>query len=345
MGVERNPNLVEIGRQIVKKCGGVPLAAKALGSLLRFKKTESDWMAIKDSELWKLSGDDNYEILPALKLSYDHLSSCLKQCFTYCSIFPKDYEIDVTMLVRLWDAEGFLKPSDGQMDMQQIGQQYVDELLYMHKALHVISSNVTLVRALHLKSCPLRSLPDSFKKLKHLRYLDLSSTDLDSFPPCISTLQNLKTLNLSQTNIKSIPDSIGNLCNLSTLDLGYCSHRSSLPESICALSNLHTLTLKYCRDYFFHKLPQNICNVNRLVHLDIHGTQLTCLPRRLGKLSQLRTLPIFICGEEEGCSLAELGSLKLEGELQIKALQRVTSSCWGCGTLPVLLFLTPGLPT
>ncbi|KAK8928371.1 putative disease resistance protein RGA3 [Platanthera zijinensis] len=440
MGVERNSNLIEIGREIVKKCGGVPLAAKALGSLLRFKRTESGWLAVKDSELWKLSGDENYEILPALKLSYDHLSSFLKQCFTYCSIFPKDYEIDVNILVNLWHAEGFLKPSDGQMDLQQIGLQYVDELLerslfqksmdeggvvreikmhdlihdlarsiagdecsivdpsssnktlsqnsryasficnekplsaslqslydakklrtlYLHakaaenkeeekrvnEVLDSIASNVNLLRALRLTRYPLKSLPDSFKKLKHLRYLDLSNTSLDSFPPCISTLQNLKTLNLSSTNIESIPDSIGNLCNLSTLDLRYCSHLSSLPssigqlkslleidlsrsrikslpESICVLSNLHTLTLRDC--YFIHELPQNICNINRLIHLDIHGTQLICLPRRLGKLSQLQTLPIFIRGGEEDCSLAELGSLKLEGELRIKALQRVTS--------------------
>ncbi|KAK8959403.1 putative disease resistance protein RGA3 [Platanthera guangdongensis] len=59
MEVERNPNLVEIGREIVKKCGGVSLTAKALGSLLRFKRTESGWLAIRDSELWELSGDEN----------------------------------------------------------------------------------------------------------------------------------------------------------------------------------------------------------------------------------------------------------------------------------------------
>ncbi|KAK8928370.1 putative disease resistance protein RGA3 [Platanthera zijinensis] len=324
-------NLVEIGRQIVKKCGGVPLAAKALGSLLRFKKTESDWIAIKDSELWKLSGDDNYEILPALKLSYDHLSSCLKQCFTYCSIFPKDYEIDVTMLVRLWDAEGFLKPSDGQMDTQQIGLQYVDELLerslfqksedgggvareikmhdlvhdlarsvagdecsivdpssgnqtlsqnsryssfifdemsqsaalqslhdakklrtlYMHKnilfiqnvneVLQVISSNVNLLRALHLQYCPLKTLPDSFKKLKHLRYLDLSRTLLDSFPPCISTLHNLKDVlqNLQPHN------------NLKELKI-QCYVGRSFPHWILSLSNLARLTLRCCK---CEKLP------------------------------------------------------------------------------------------
>ncbi|KAG8364989.1 hypothetical protein BUALT_Bualt18G0056000 [Buddleja alternifolia] len=48
---EVNESLVAIGKAIVKKCGGVPLAIKALGSLMRFKSHESEWLAIKESEI------------------------------------------------------------------------------------------------------------------------------------------------------------------------------------------------------------------------------------------------------------------------------------------------------
>ena len=69
---EINPNLVAIGKEIVKKCGGVPLAAKTLGGILRFKREERQWEHVRDSEIWKLPQEES-SILPALRLSYHHL--------------------------------------------------------------------------------------------------------------------------------------------------------------------------------------------------------------------------------------------------------------------------------
>ncbi|KAB2076057.1 hypothetical protein ES319_A06G013900v1 [Gossypium barbadense] len=46
-----NANLETIGRQIVQRCGGVPLAIKAIGSRLRFRSQESEWLRVKDSKI------------------------------------------------------------------------------------------------------------------------------------------------------------------------------------------------------------------------------------------------------------------------------------------------------
>ncbi|KAG4926673.1 hypothetical protein JHK85_053159 [Glycine max] len=54
-----------IGKEIVKKCGGVPLAAKALGSLLCFERKEEAWLNVKENNLWSSSHD----IMPALSLN------------------------------------------------------------------------------------------------------------------------------------------------------------------------------------------------------------------------------------------------------------------------------------
>ncbi|KAJ8635360.1 hypothetical protein MRB53_009627 [Persea americana] len=45
-GRAEHPNLVAIGKEIVKKCGGVPLAAKALGRMMRFKSEEKEWLYV-----------------------------------------------------------------------------------------------------------------------------------------------------------------------------------------------------------------------------------------------------------------------------------------------------------
>ncbi|XVF30493.1 hypothetical protein REPUB_Repub16aG0062800 [Reevesia pubescens] len=84
---KQHPNLVKIGEEIVKKCGGVPLVVKTLGSSLFSKTSELDWKRVKDSESWELVEKEN-EVFSVLKLSYDQLSPHLKQCFAYCSLYP-----------------------------------------------------------------------------------------------------------------------------------------------------------------------------------------------------------------------------------------------------------------
>jgi hypothetical protein len=71
---EKYPNLVEIGKEIVKKCQGVPLAVRTLGSSLFSKFDLNTWVFVRDSELWNLKQQKD-DILPALKLSYDQMPS------------------------------------------------------------------------------------------------------------------------------------------------------------------------------------------------------------------------------------------------------------------------------
>ncbi|KAH0642843.1 hypothetical protein KY289_033817 [Solanum tuberosum] len=112
---EINPNLEAIGKEIVKKCGGVPLAAKTLGGILRFKREEREWEHVRDSEIWNLPQDVS-SILPALRLSYHHLTLDLRQCFAYCAVFPKDTKMEKENLISLWMAHSFLS-SKGNLDV------------------------------------------------------------------------------------------------------------------------------------------------------------------------------------------------------------------------------------
>ena len=122
-----DPNLEAIGRDIVEKCCGVPLAIKIIGRVLYFKKTGVEWSYIKNNELMSVTQIKN-GILPILKLSYDYLSSHLKCCFAYCSLFPKDHLIRKVELIPLWIAQGFIQSPKGNQQLEDIANEYFMEL-------------------------------------------------------------------------------------------------------------------------------------------------------------------------------------------------------------------------
>ncbi|GAB2298441.1 hypothetical protein Dimus_032506 [Dionaea muscipula] len=110
------PNLVEIGKEIVKKCANVPLAIKTLGCHL-YGKEERVWLLLKENELPKIpEGGD--KIMAILKISYHHLPSPLKNCFAYCSLYLKDDIIIKETLISLWMAQGFIIPSSKSQSLE-----------------------------------------------------------------------------------------------------------------------------------------------------------------------------------------------------------------------------------
>ncbi|XP_026384993.1 putative disease resistance protein RGA4 [Papaver somniferum] len=127
-GASETESMTCIGEKIAERCGGSPLAAKVLGNVLRLHQRLIDWQSILDHDSLDAK---NKGIIPILKLSYDKLPSHLKLCFSYCSLFPKDWVINRKILVRLWMAEGFLRLSDGgnHMSLEDVGDDYFHSLL------------------------------------------------------------------------------------------------------------------------------------------------------------------------------------------------------------------------
>ncbi|XP_045787923.1 putative disease resistance protein RGA4 [Trifolium pratense] len=117
-----------VGKEIAEKCKGVPLAIRSLGSILQGKSEEKEWNDVLRGDFWKLC-EDRDSILPVLKLSYNNLSPQQRQCFAYCSLFPKDWEFEKDELVQMWMAHGYLDcPVEGKC-IEDVGNQFVNIFL------------------------------------------------------------------------------------------------------------------------------------------------------------------------------------------------------------------------
>nr|UBY06952.1 NBS-LRR disease resistance protein [Dasypyrum villosum] len=120
--------LRDVGSKIVKKLKGFPLAAKTVGRLLRNQLTMDHWRGVAESREWELQTNDN-DIMPALKLSYDYLPFHLQQCFSYCGLFPEDYEFASKELVHFWIGLGILRSLDQAKRTEDVALCYLKDLV------------------------------------------------------------------------------------------------------------------------------------------------------------------------------------------------------------------------
>jgi hypothetical protein len=71
---QQHSNLEEIGSEISKICGGLPLIAVALGTLLHTNISPNYWNYVLESNIWELKDD---KVQAALQLSYSYLSNSI----------------------------------------------------------------------------------------------------------------------------------------------------------------------------------------------------------------------------------------------------------------------------
>ncbi|PHT58627.1 putative disease resistance protein RGA4 [Capsicum baccatum] len=307
-----NPNLVAIGKEIVKKCGGVPLAAKTLGGLLRFKRKESEWEHVRDNEIWSLPQDES-SILPALRLSYHHLPLDLRQCFAYCAVFPKDTKMVKENLITLWMGHGFLL-SKVNLELEDVGNEVWNELCLrsffqeievksgktyfkMHDLIHDLATSLFSASS---SSSNIREI--NVKGYMHMTSIGFTEVVPSYSPSLLKKFASLRVLNLSYSKLEQLPSSIGDLVHLRYLDLSR-NNFHSLPERLCKLQNLQTLDLHNC--YSLSCLPKKTSKLGSLRNLLLDDCPLTSMPPRIGLLTHLKTLGCFIVGRAKEVKVIE----------------------------------------
>ncbi|XP_064957244.1 putative disease resistance protein RGA3 [Musa acuminata AAA Group] len=353
-------DLKDTGMKIVEKCGGLPLAIKTIGGVLRDRGlNRSAWEEVLRSAAWSRTGLPE-GVHGALYLSYQDLPSHLKQCFLYCALFQEDFDFERPEIVRLWIAEGFVE-ARGDVSLEETGEQYYRELLHrsllqwqpydldsgeysrMHDLLrslgHFLSKDESLFISDVQNEWRSAAAP---MKLRRLSIVATETTDIQHIVSLIKQHESVRTLlvhgyakdiddylknfvrlrvlHLMGRNIQSLPHYMGNLIHLRYLTVSQ-SHITELPESICNLTNLQFLILFGCRR--LTQIPQGIVRLVNLRALDCKGTRLESFPYGIKRLKHLNELQGFVVNTGIGmCPLEALCGLQELRDLSIHRLER-----------------------
>ncbi|KAJ0860786.1 putative P-loop containing nucleoside triphosphate hydrolase, leucine-rich repeat domain superfamily [Helianthus annuus] len=296
---------------IVKKCGGLPLALKAIGRLLRTKTEVEEWDDVLKSKIWDLENAD--AIVPALRLSYHDLPADLKRLFAYCSLFPKDFMFDKEELILLWIAEGYLNESTADKSPERLGKKYFEKLLsrsffqpapngesffVMHDLMNDLAAFVAREYFLRFENQTEMAV-EALAKYRHMSFMREDYVGFQKFE-AFQRARSLRTLlavyvgveqswNTFYISNKILVDLLPQLKLLRVLSLSRFDI-SEVPDSICHLDHLRYLNLSRTN---ISKLPENVGNLYNLQTLIVFGCKrLSTLPKSFLKLKKLRHFDI-----------------------------------------------------
>ncbi|TVT99473.1 hypothetical protein EJB05_55142, partial [Eragrostis curvula] len=323
-----DPTLLQIGESILKKCYGVPLAAKTLGSMLSNSRDVEEWQHINEDKLWNVKqGDDG--IMPVLKLSYDALPPHLQACLSSLSTFPKGHPLFRSSLFMYWMALGLFPRTRESKEAVTIGTKYLHELIRrslfqdvnieydgtikeckIHDLIHDLAILVSL-KEQAIVSC---EKVDVSERTRHLVWDRADFTSMVQFPKSLKKARKARSFT----------------CTLSNVIVG----KVFLEDFFSTFTLLRVLVFYGA---VFEELPSSVGNLRHLRYLVICNTRIKCLPDSLCKLVNLQALNLCHCYQLVELPIVVHGLANLTW-LVLTSNQKYLLSNGFCG-LPSLTFL------
>lgn len=299
--------LQEVSDEILKKCGGLPLAIVSISGLLANKPaTKEEWEKVRNSIGSALQKHRNLEGQhDILIMSYNDLPHNLKTCFLYLSVFPEDHIIERDRLVNRWLAEGFIAHERG-LTLEDVAESYFYELINRSMVQPIGISYDGKARGCRVHDIMLeliisKAVEENFVTIigcqgfvlhpqPHGNIRRLSIQQVEQETPVLQgqNLAHIRSLTAFGP-IRSIPDLV-KFDNLRVLDFEGCSGMDDYNfDKIDRLGHLKYLSL---RDVLISKIPSKIVQLNELEILDLRGTEATELPFGIVHLTKLQQLLI-----------------------------------------------------
>ncbi|KAL5706607.1 hypothetical protein ACHQM5_024752 [Ranunculus cassubicifolius] len=346
----------ELGKEIVFKCEGFPLAIKTIAGLLSSKSSRHQWQAVSTN--FRHEMNNNTSVSATLQLSYDDLPANLKHCILSFSIYPEDCNINGEQLVYWWVGEGFVN-GNGQRTAIEEAFECLSELVSRCLVAVVkqrgydgrvfICKMHDMVRDLVIKmskeevfsSFDIKNKQIADRNSRHMGYtsemkegFEENNSKLRAFllmENCelplqkgagLATVNSLRVLDLSKNEQESI--SVADLWNWikSQKRLAYIHLRKVAgvidhPDWLRKRYNLQILVLTECNN--LETLPSSMTNLQNLIVLDVESCPLQKLPQGLGKLTKLQILYGFkmASSRKDGARLGDLMALTELRELGI----------------------------
>jgi hypothetical protein len=273
-------DLREASEEILKRCGGLPLAINAVSSLLATRQTKDQWNIVRRSICFPF--DRNSEVggmRRILSLSYFELPHYLRSCLLYLTLFLEDSVIKRESLVHRWIAEGFIHAEDGQ-DLVEVGETYFHELV-----------NRSLIQPVEIgfdgkaQACRVHDTIHDFLTYRsredNFCHFVSNHSNLTHFP-----VAKVRRISIMANNEGNVNISLNlNVPHIRTLGV---LRAKRLPTAL-DFSALRVLSLTGCYELGNNDVA-NIGSLFQLRYLDISGTGISELPNEIGGLKYLGLL-------------------------------------------------------
>ena len=276
--------LEDVGKKITGKCKGLPLAIVVSGGLLsRKEKTPSSWEKILRSMEWHLSQGPE-SCMGILALSYRDLPYFLKSCFLYCGVFPEDCEMKASKLIQMWVAEGFVQARGEETVEEDVGEDYLEELI--HRSMIQVVKRKWDGR---VKSCRMHDLLRdlAISKAKDSKFFEVRG-NIFAYPFNPRRLIAHDSQNISR-HLSNCHRLRSLICSIHIPQVNFWSCLRS--AKLLTVLDL-TLTADPDRERPEKKLPKEIGEFIHLKYFRFLGPRKTRFPWSIGRLINLETLDL-----------------------------------------------------